>query len=55
MKRISSVDVTLPLESGNEMRLRYVAKPEKGTQARRSRLSPLLTTRVSVPALLTKM
>lgn len=55
MKRISSVDVVLPLESGKTMRLRCVAKPEKDTEALLSRLGLRLPTRLRIPALVDKM
>jgi transposase len=55
MKRISTVDVILPLESGTEMRLRCVAKPEKDTQALISRLGLRLPTRLRAPSLVDRI
>jgi transposase len=55
MKRIHSVDVVLPLESGREMRVRCVAKPEKDTAALLSRLGLTLPTRLHPPPLVDKM
>jgi transposase len=55
MKRISSVDVVLPLESGREMRLRCIARPEKDTETLLSRLGLRLPTRLRLPPLVDKL
>jgi transposase len=55
MKRIHSVDVVLPLESGREMRIRCVARPEKDTAALLSRLGLDLPTRLHPPPLVDRM
>jgi len=55
MKRIHSVDVVLPLESGREMRIRCVTKPEKDTGVLLSRLGLTLPTRLHPPPLVDKM
>jgi hypothetical protein len=49
--RITSVDVVLPLETGREMRLRCVTKPDPDTEMLLQRLGLRLPTRLRTPAL----
>jgi hypothetical protein len=49
LSRIACVDVVLPLETGGDMRLRCVAKPEASTAAILQRLGLRLPSRLRPP------
>ena len=51
LKRISSVDVVLPLEENREMRLRCVVRPNRAQAALLDRLGLELPKRLRLPTL----